>query len=47
MAAELQDHVERQTAPYKHPRIVDFVPELPKTTSGKVQRARRRGGRLA
>lgn len=39
LAAELQDHVKRETAPYKYPRIVDFVDELPKTTSGKVQRA--------
>jgi acetyl-CoA synthetase len=39
LAAELQDHVKRETAPYKYPRIVDFVDELPKTASGKVQRA--------
>jgi acetyl-CoA synthetase len=39
LATELQDHVKRQTAPYKYPRIVEFAPELPKTTSGKVQRA--------
>jgi acetyl-CoA synthetase len=39
LAAELQDHVKRETAPYKYPRIVDFAPELPKTASGKVQRA--------
>ena len=39
LVAELQDHVKRETAPYKYPRIVDFVPELPKTASGKVQRA--------
>jgi acyl-coenzyme A synthetase/AMP-(fatty) acid ligase len=39
LATELQDHVKRQTAPYKYPRIVDFTAELPKTTSGKVQRA--------
>jgi acyl-coenzyme A synthetase/AMP-(fatty) acid ligase len=42
LAAELQEHVKRQTAPYKYPRIVDFAPELPKTASGKVQRARLR-----
>jgi acyl-coenzyme A synthetase/AMP-(fatty) acid ligase len=35
----LQDHVKAQTAPYKYPRIVDFVDELPKTASGKIQRA--------
>ena len=35
---ELQNHVKRTTAPYKYPRIVEFVDELPKTTSGKVRR---------
>ncbi|MDR0720240.1 MAG: AMP-binding protein [Treponema sp.] len=35
---ELQNHVKRVTAPYKYPRIVDFVGELPKTISGKIQR---------
>jgi acyl-coenzyme A synthetase/AMP-(fatty) acid ligase len=39
LAAELQEHVKTETAPYKYPRIVEFAPELPKTTSGKVQRA--------
>ncbi len=39
LARELQDHVKRQTAPYKHPRIVDFVEALPKTASGKIRRA--------
>jgi len=39
LAAELQDHVKHQTAPYKYPRIVEFAAELPKTTSGKVRRA--------
>ncbi len=37
--AELQDHVKAETAPYKYPRIVEFAAELPKTASGKVQRA--------
>ncbi|MBR6763614.1 MAG: AMP-binding protein [Clostridia bacterium] len=35
---ELQTHVKKTTAPYKYPRIVEFVDELPKTTSGKVRR---------
>ena len=35
---ELQDHVKRVTAPYKYPRIVEFVDELPKTISGKIRR---------
>jgi acetyl-CoA synthetase len=39
LARELQDHVKGETAPYKYPRRVDFVAELPKTASGKVQRA--------
>jgi acetyl-CoA synthetase len=36
---DLQEHVKRETAPYKYPRIVDFAPELPKTASGKIKRA--------
>jgi acyl-coenzyme A synthetase/AMP-(fatty) acid ligase len=43
LARELQEHVKRETAPYKYPRIVDFVSELPKTASGKVKRAQLRG----
>ena len=39
LAKELQEHVKRETAPYKYPRIVDFAPELPKTASGKIKRA--------
>ena len=35
---ELQEHVKRETAPYKDPRIVEFVDELPKTISGKIRR---------
>lgn len=38
LAKELQNHVKQTTAPYKYPRIVDFVDELPKTTSGKIRR---------
>ncbi len=44
LAAELQEHVKRVTAPYKYPRIVDFAEELPKTSSGKVKRAELRAG---
>ena len=43
LAGELQEHCKRETAPYKFPRIVEFVPELPKTSSGKVKRAQLRG----
>jgi acyl-coenzyme A synthetase/AMP-(fatty) acid ligase len=39
LAAELQEHVKRVTAPYKYPRIVEFADELPKTPSGKIRRA--------
>ena len=35
---ELQEHVKRETAPYKYPRIIEFVNELPKTISGKIRR---------
>ena len=46
LARELQEHVKRETAPYKYPRIVDFAPELPKTASGKIKRALLRDGEL-
>ncbi len=39
LTKELQDHVKKNTAPYKYPRIIDYVPELPKTISGKIKRA--------
>ena len=39
---ELQNHVKKATAPYKYPRIIEFVDELPKTISGKIQRAKLR-----
>lgn len=35
---ELQNHVKRITAPYKYPRVIEFVDELPKTISGKIRR---------
>ncbi|MBS0205130.1 MAG: AMP-binding protein [Planctomycetes bacterium] len=38
LAEELQNHVRERIAPYKHPRQVEFVTELPKTTSGKIKR---------
>ncbi len=38
LVKELQDHVKRVTAPYKYPRIIEFVTELPKTISGKIRR---------
>ena len=39
LTAELQDHVKRVTAPYKYPRVIEYVDELPKTISGKIKRA--------
>ena len=35
---ELQEHCKRVTAPYKYPREIEFVAELPKTRSGKIRR---------
>lgn len=39
---EIQDYVKKITAPYKYPRIIEFVDELPKTISGKIKRAQLR-----
>ena len=44
LVRELQEHVKRETAPYKYPRIIDFVKELPKTANGKIRRAELRAG---
>ncbi len=41
---ELQVYVKKQTAPYKYPRVIEFVTELPKTISGKIRRIDIRGG---
>ncbi len=38
LATELQEHVKRITAPYKYPREIEFVDDLPKTVSGKIRR---------
>jgi len=35
---ELQEFVKKETAPYKYPRLIDFVSELPKTVNGKIRR---------
>ena len=40
LAKEIQEFVKHHTAPYKYPRVVEFVDELPKTISGKIQRAK-------
>ena len=38
LAAELQDYVKTSIAPYKYPRVIEFIDELPRTATGKVQR---------
>jgi acetyl-CoA synthetase len=38
LTKELQDHTKQMTAPYKYPRQIEFMEELPKTTSGKIRR---------
>jgi 2-aminobenzoate-CoA ligase len=38
LAADLRDHVKREIAPYKYPRAIEFVAELPKTETGKLKR---------
>ena len=38
LVSELQEHCKRVTAPYKYPREIEFVGELPKTRSGKIRR---------
>jgi 2-aminobenzoate-CoA ligase len=38
LAAELQEHVKREIAPYKYPRAIEFVAQLPKTETGKLRR---------
>jgi len=38
LTKELQNYVKKMTAPYKYPRVVEYVAALPKTTSGKISR---------
>jgi acetyl-CoA synthetase len=47
LTGQLQDHVKKVTAPYKYPRILEYVQELPKTISGKIKRAEIRARDLA
>jgi len=44
LVKELQNHVKHTTAPYKYPRVIEFVKELPKTISGKIRRVEIREG---
>ena len=39
LTKELQNHVKKETAPYKYPRVIEYVDELPKTLGGKIKRA--------
>ena len=47
LAKEIQDFCKEQTAPYKYPRKMEFVDELPKTTSGKIRRVELRQREIA
>jgi acyl-coenzyme A synthetase/AMP-(fatty) acid ligase len=47
LAVALQNHVKDLTAPYKYPREVEFVTELPKTISGKIRRVELREREVA
>jgi 2-aminobenzoate-CoA ligase len=38
LTTDLQDHVKREIAPYKYPRAIEFVAQLPKTETGKLKR---------
>ncbi len=46
LARELQEHCKRVTAPYKYPREIEFIAELPKTRSGKIRRVELRQAEL-
>ena len=43
LADALKQHVKDRLAPFKYPRWIEFVPELPKTATGKIQRFKLRG----
>jgi benzoate-CoA ligase len=43
LKVELQQHIKERLAPYKYPRWIEFIPELPKTATGKIQRFKLRG----
>jgi len=45
LKVELQNHVKRKLEPYKYPRWVEFVDDLPKTVTGKIQRFRLRANK--
>jgi len=39
LATALQEHVKREIAPYKYPRVIEFVAQLPRTETGKLKRS--------
>jgi acetyl-CoA synthetase len=41
---ELQDYVKKETSPYKYPRVIEFIKELPRTINGKIRRVAIRKG---
>ena len=43
LVKELQDFVKQRIAPYKYPRVIEFLEALPKTATGKLQRKALRG----
>jgi len=47
LVKELQEHVKKTTAPYKYPREIEFVKDLPKTISGKIRRVELREREIA
>jgi benzoate-CoA ligase len=47
LVQELQDFVKRELEPYKYPRLIEFVAELPKTATGKIQRFKLREAEAA
>lgn len=47
LVKELQEHVKAKTAPYKYPRVIEFIEELPKTASGKIRRVELRNAEMA
>jgi 4-hydroxybenzoate-CoA ligase len=47
LISQLQDHVKHQIGPWKFPRWIEFVPDLPETVTGKIQRFRLRGQSLS
>jgi len=46
LTRDIQDHVKTTTAPYKYPRLVEYVKDLPKTISGKIKRKELREGKV-